>query len=123
LRQAAGNRQAEVKPMTCAFISDHKIDSYLKLQIMLLLHRRGQRSISLDELADQIFVADMHGLERLICELCAVGLLCDEARRWRLADRPEVAYCLRCLECTFDDPLARQQLLKQISSAASPHVS
>ncbi len=109
--------------MTCAFISDHKIDSYLKLQIMLLLHRRGQRRISLDELADQIFVADTRSLERLLHELGAAGLLCDEARRWRLADQPEIAYCLRCLECTFDDPLARQQLLKQISSAASPYVS
>jgi hypothetical protein len=109
--------------MTCTFISGHKIDSYLKLQILLLFHRRQQRGLGLDELADQIFVADVRGLERLLRELGATGLLCDEARRWRLADRPEVGYCLRCLECTFDDPLARQQLLKQINSAASPYVS
>jgi hypothetical protein len=109
--------------MTCAFVSDHKIDSYLKLQIMLLLHRRGQRSITLDELADQVFVADMSSLERLMGELSEAGLLCGDARRWTLANRPDVAYCLRCLERTFDDPLARQQLLRQVGAARAPLVS
>lgn len=106
--------------MTCAFISDHKIDSYLKLQIMLLLHRSRERSLTLDELSDQVFVADMHRLERLLGELDQAGLLYVEARRWRLCDRPEVGYCLHCLTRTFDDPLARQQLLRQISAARPP---
>lgn len=103
--------------MTCAFVSDHKIDSYLKLQILFLLRRRGQRSIALDELADLVFVADLNNLERLLQELGEAGLLRVDARRWTLADRTDVTYCLRCLERTFDDPLARQQLLRQVGAA------
>ena len=104
--------------MTCAFISDHKIDSYLKLQVLLLLHRRPQKSASVDELADQFFVGDMKALQRQVDELCQCGLLRCEERRWTLQDQPAITYCLGCLELTFDDPLARQRLLSQ---TAFPH--
>ncbi|HSN73501.1 MAG TPA: hypothetical protein VL334_00260 [Anaerolineae bacterium] len=103
--------------MTCAFISDHKIDSYLKLQVLLLLHRRPQKSAMLNELADQLFVGDVQALQRQVNELCQCGLLGCEARRWTLQDRPAIVYCLSCLERTFDDPLARQRLLSQISAS------
>ena len=109
--------------MTCAFISDHKIDSYLKLRVLLLLYRRPQKSASLDELADQFFVGDVQALQRQVSELCQCGLLCSEARRWTLQDRPAIAYCLSCLERAFDDPLARQRLLSQISASRPSYIS
>ena len=99
--------------MTCAFISDYRIDSYLKLQVLLLLHRRPQKSATLNELADQLFVGDVQALQRQVGELCQCGLLGCEARRWTLLDRPAITYCLECLKRTFDDPLARQRLLSQ----------
>ena len=49
--------------MTCAFVSDYKIDSYLKLRVLLALHEHPQQSLSLDELCEQFFVADRHALE------------------------------------------------------------
>lgn len=108
--------------MTCAFISDHKIDSYLKLQVLLLLHGLPQRSASLDELADRLFVGDMQALQEQVDELRQCGLLRCEARRWTLQDQPAITYCLECLERTFDDPLARQRLLSQTSATRSPMV-
>jgi predicted transcriptional regulator len=108
--------------VTCAFISDHKIDSYLKLQVLLLLHRLPQKSASLYELADQFFVGDVQALQRQVNELCQCGLLRCEARRCTLQDQPAIIYCLECLERTFDDPLARQRLLSQTIACRSPMV-
>ena len=109
--------------MTCAFISDHKIDSYLKLQVLLLLHKRPQSSASLAELAERLFVGDVQALQKQVNELSQYGLLRSDARCWVLLDQPAITYCLTCLERTFDDPLARQRLLRQIAAPQPPTVS
>lgn len=100
--------------MPCAFVSDYKIDSYLKLRILFLLHAQPQCSMSLDELCDQLFVADRRMLQQLVSELCQHGLLDSEGARWSGSSQPAVAYCLSCLKRAFDDPLARQRLLDQV---------
>ncbi len=103
--------------MWCAFVNNHQVNSYLKLQVLLRISRSSQQGMSLDELAEQIFVADLGALEQLLGELCQQGVLRCDAQRWALHDRPEVASCLACLERTFADPLARQHLLRQISAS------
>jgi hypothetical protein len=109
--------------VTCAFIRDHKIDSYLKLQVLLHLRRNSCQGASLIELADRFFVADHRRLEKLMNELCQQGLLHIDAWRWALHDQPDIAYCLGCLERTFDDPMARQRLLRQISANPASYIS
>lgn len=101
--------------MTCAFVATHKIDSYLKLRVLLSLHLEDQRSLSLDELGEQFFLADQRGLEQLLAELCQHGLLICDGVSWRKNDQPDIASCLCCLTHTFDDPWARQRLLNQIA--------
>lgn len=109
--------------MTCAFISDYKIDSYLKLRVLLALYDYPQHSLSLDELCEQFFVADRRALERLVGELCQQRLLACKGARWTGSSQPAVAYCLACLERTFDDPLARQRLLDQVAGRNASYVS
>lgn len=101
--------------MTCAFVNNRKIDSYLKLRILLTMHEHSQQSLSLDELCEQFFVADRPALEQLMIDLCQQGLLDCNGARWTSSSQPDVVYCLTCLERTFDDPLARQRLLDQIA--------
>lgn len=105
--------------MTCAFVNSHKINSYLKLRLLLALHAQPQRRLSLDELSEQFFIADCRLLEQLMADLGQRGLLqCDDAG-WRRSDQAAIVDCLRCLERTFDNPLARQSLLKQVADRAS----
>ena len=109
--------------MLCAFISDYKINSYLKLRVLLSLHSDPQHSLSLDELCDQFFVADQHALEQLVAAFCQQGLLIRDGARWTRSGQPAVTYCLACLERTFDDPLARQRLLDQVAGRNTGYVS
>jgi len=105
--------------MTCAFIDSYGVDSYLKLRVLLLLQQQPHRTLSLDELCEQFFVADQRMLEQMMTDLCRSGALsCDDAG-WRQAEQPAICQCLACLQRTFDDPLARQQLLRQISARPS----
>lgn len=100
--------------MTCAFVDNHKIDSYLKLRVLLSMVKQPQCSLSLDDLCEQFFVADRRALARLMAELCQRGLLTCDSAGWKSSDRPDNADCLACLARTFDDPLARQRLLDQV---------
>ena len=105
--------------MTSAFVDNHKIDSYLKLRLLLALHAQPQRRLSLDELSEQFFIADCRVLERLTTDLGRRGLLQYDDAGWRSSDQAATVDCLCCLERTFDDPLARQRLLKQVADRAS----
>jgi hypothetical protein len=109
--------------MTCAFVADHKIDSYLKLRVLLSMHKQPQRSLSLDELCEQFFVADRYALEQLIAELCQRGLLNCDGVRWTGSDQPAITHCLACLERTFNDPQARQRLLDQVTGRRTDYVN
>jgi hypothetical protein len=101
--------------MPCAFVDNYKIDSYLKLRMLLALHAQPQRRVSLDELSEQFFISDCCALEQLVTDLGRRGLLQCDAAGWRRSDQAAVIDCLCCLERTFDDPWARQRLLNQIA--------
>ena len=87
------------------------------------MHKQPQRSLSMDELCEQFFVADRRALEQLMVELCQRGLLTCNDAAWTGNDRPDIAYCLACLERTFDDPLARQRLLDQVVERKAGYVA
>ena len=108
--------------MRCAFVDNHNIDSYLKLRLLLSMHQQPRRSLSLDKLSEQFFVADRRALEQLLSDLCQRGLLTRDGGGWRGSDRPDIADCLTCLTRTFDDPLARQRLLDQVATLKTGHV-
>ncbi len=123
LRPQTQMLSVEDAPMTCAFIATYKIDSYLKLRVLLSLQKQPQHSLSLDEMCEQFFVADRSALERLIADLSQRGLLICDGARWMGSARPDVTHCLACLARTFDDPLARQRLLAQVTAHNAGYVN
>lgn len=102
--------------MLCDFIPSHRIDSFLKLRILLGLHQAPQRKTSLQELGDRLYVGDVSLLNQAVTDLSLHGLVCANNDSLALADCPEITYCLECLTDTFNDPMARQGLLKQIAA-------
>lgn len=105
--------------MLCDFIPGYRIDSFLKLRILLGLHEQPQCRTSLQELGDRLYVGDVTLLKQTVSDLSLQGLVHANNGSLSLADRPEVTYCLGCLTDMFDDPLARQGLLRQIAALQS----
>lgn len=100
----------------CPFLSAKRVDSYQKLGLLLWLDRCEQESLSLLELAEQLFIADLPLLERALAGLEITGVVQRTENRYRLIRTPEAEYCLACLAATFESPLARQGLLAQIAA-------
>lgn len=105
--------------MECEFIPSHGIDSFLKLRVLFSLHQLPSHSATLQELSERLFVGDSALLQQTVADLACHGLVQSTAERCTLDEQPEIAYCLRCLTKTFDDPWARQGLLDWIAAAHS----
>lgn len=100
----------------CPFLVVKRIDSFQKLGLVLWLDRHGDAPVSLLELADQAFFADLSLLERSLAELSAAGLIDSQAGRYRMIHSPEIDYCLACLTESFESPLARQGILACVTA-------
>jgi hypothetical protein len=75
---------------------------------------------SLQQLAERLYLGHLPLLERIINDLRLAGLVERVGSHYQLSDDPQVRSYLKVLAETFDDPLARQQILAQVQKGNLP---
>jgi hypothetical protein len=105
-----------VKGSIADFIQAKRIDSFQKLRLLLFLYQRPEVTKSLKQLAERLYLGHLPLLERMMNDLRLAGLVERVGSRYQLSDDPEVRSYLKALAETFDDPMARQQILAQVQN-------
>lgn len=97
------------------FIRAKRIDSFQKLRLLDFLHRHPESSWTSQEIAERLYLGNMPLLEEIMADLRSAGLVDCVANRCILHNETEVRSCLQCLAEICEDPLARQQILDQVT--------
>ena len=100
------------------FIRSKNVDSFQKLRVLLFLHRNSNTPRTCQQLAEQLFIS-VPLLEKIIYDLQISGLLDCREHCYALRKEADLKKCLECLAGTFEDPVARQDLLDQIKTIQS----
>lgn len=93
------------------YIQVKGIDSFQKLQVLLFLHQHPNLKSTGPELAEHLYIGDTVLLTKIIRDLYLAGLVERTGNRYKVRDEPDVQSYLQDLSKTFEDPLARQELL------------
>lgn len=96
------------------FIHDKHIDSVQKLFLLLYLYQHPRMQKTGQEFGWQLYLGFTPQVEKMITDLHAVGLVDHVNNCYKLCNESQVKTCLQRLAQAFDDPLVRQQMLKQI---------
>jgi hypothetical protein len=97
------------------FIRARHIDSFQKLRLLVFLHRHSESSWTSQEIAGSLYMGDVPLLEGILADLRAAGLVDCIGNGCRLHNEPGVRSILQRLEEMCEDPLARQQILDQVT--------
>lgn len=100
------------------FLTRHRIDSFGKVWFLLFLWQREGHAIS-RAFAPVATFSDAVTLDETIDELESVGLLLQQEDRCVLRKDAETENGLRSMRATYEDPLARQQLLSRLYQLSS----
>ena len=98
------------------FIQVKHINSFQKLRLLLFLYQRPEVTKSLQQLAERLYLGHLPLLERMMNDLRLAGLIERVGSCYQLSDDPQVRSYLKVLAATFDDPMARQQILNQVQT-------
>jgi hypothetical protein len=109
-----------VKGSIADFIEVKQIDSFQKLRLLLFLYQRPEVAKSLQQLAERLYLGHLPLLEQIMNDLRLAGLVERVGSRYQLANDPQVRSFLKDLAATFDDPMARQQILAQVQKDNLP---
>lgn len=91
------------------------LDSFQKLYFLLFLHHHPDMTGTCREFAEHLYLGDSPALEKIISDLYWAGFVQQVENRYKLQDQSDVKTYLNQLARAFEDPVARQQLLKQVS--------
>lgn len=97
------------------FIRARRIDSFQKLRLLVFLHQHPESSWTSQEIAEKLYLGDVPLLEGIMADLRSAGLVDCEGHGCTLHNEPGVRSCLQRLDEMFEDPLARQQILDQVT--------
>jgi hypothetical protein len=97
------------------FIKNKKINSYQKVRLLLFLYHHPCIKPTIPELAQKLYLGEIHILMNIMTELEVVGLIDCKENRYALGNDPAITAMLQRLSKTVDDPIARQRILQQIS--------
>ena len=97
------------------FLRVRQIDSFQKLRILLFMAQHPQRVGTSQQWAEWLYLGDTFFLEKILRELRQVGLVNWRPEGCTLANEAEIKPHLKALGRIFNDPLARQTLLQQVS--------
>ena len=100
------------------FIRSKKIDSIQKLNLLLFLDKNPDTQGTSHCFARKLHLGDIRLVEEIIEELKDKGVIKYAGQHYFLADNPEIKTSLKHLAKSFEHPLMRQTLLKQIQSGA-----
>lgn len=103
------------------FIHTRHIDSFQKLYFLLFLHEHPDMNGTNQDFSNQLYLANQAQLTKIITDLQAVGLVDQIEDHYKLHNQPDVEVWLEHLAKAFDDPMARQQLLKYVEKEAVLH--
>ena len=96
------------------FIRSKQIDSYQKLRVLFFFHDHADSSWSSRQIARQLYLGEGPVLEEIIADLQAAGLLNCSVDRCRLRDETALNVGLEHLIKTYENPLARQEILNSL---------
>lgn len=101
------------------FIQAKHIDSVQKLYVLLFLHQHPQLVGTSQQLANHLYLGHLPLVERILNDLREVGLVDGIGNRYKFCNDSKVEANLQSLAEAIKNPVARQELLKQIGSG--PH--
>ena len=101
------------------FIRVRHIVSFQKLRLLAFLHRNPESSWTSQEIAETLYIGDVPLLESIIADLRSAGLIDCDGNGCTLHNEPGIRSCLQHLDEIFEDPLARQQVLEQVTRDTS----
>ncbi len=96
------------------FIRAKRIDSFRKLHFLLFLQQHPDMEGTSQEFSERLYLGDTLLVEEIASDLQKAGLLVSTELGWKLAEEPDIKNCLHSLARTFENPLARQELLEQM---------
>jgi hypothetical protein len=99
------------------FIRARRIDSFLKLRLLLLLQQNPQMKGTQEELAKRLHLGPAFLLEGIITDLHRTDLITCIDNHYTLQDEPEIREALYGLAQAFENPLTRLDLLVQLKSS------
>jgi hypothetical protein len=97
------------------FIRARRIDSFHKLRLLAFLYQHPESSWTSQGIAERLYLGDVPLLERIIADLRSAGLVDCVGNGCTLHNEPGVRACLQRLGEMCEDPLARQQILDQVT--------
>jgi hypothetical protein len=98
------------------FIRARHIDSVQKLYVLLFLYQHPKLVGTSQQLADQLYLGHLTLVEEILNGLHGVGLVERVGSRYKLCNDSEAGECLQSLAEAAKNPVARQDLLRQIGS-------
>ena len=101
------------------YIQSKGIDSFQKLQFLLFLHQHPQMKGTHKEFAEQLYWGDITLLTKIIIDLQFAGLIEQVGQRYKLRNEPGNRFYLQKLARTFENPLARQELIDHVQAQKS----
>ncbi|GAB4530070.1 MAG: hypothetical protein Kow0063_07750 [Anaerolineae bacterium] len=97
------------------FIRARHIDSFQKLRLLAFLYQHPESSWTSQEIAEKLCLGDVPLLERIMADLRSAGLVDCVGKSYTLHNEPGVRSSLQRLDEVCEDPLARQQILDQVT--------
>jgi hypothetical protein len=97
------------------FIKAKHIDSFQKLIFLLFLYQHPGIQGTSQEFGTRLYLGNTGLSEKIFAELQQAGLVDQIENGFKLHDGADIDPDLRRLAQAFEDPLARQQLLNQVS--------
>ena len=101
------------------FIQTRHIDSFQKLHLLIFFHQHPESSWTTQQIVERLYLGDVPLLEEMIDDLQAAGLINRTANRFKLSDDARIRSRLHSLAKTYEDPLARQEILDDLRHRAS----
>ena len=102
-----------IDPIT-EFINARHIDSFQKLILLIFLYQHPTLRGTSQEFATQLYLGNPKLLDRILIDLQRAGLVDKIENGYKLHHSKDIDPKLQRLAQAFEDPLARQQLLKQV---------
>lgn len=99
-------------------IHSKHINSFQKLYFLLFLYHHPDMQGTSQEFAERSYFGNTGLIDQLMADLGQVGLIDQIQNTYQLHREPDLSSWLRDLDRTFQDPLARQELLTEVKLTA-----
>ncbi len=113
------NRTRALDENLSRFLAQRQIDSFSKVWFLLFLWQRSEEAINRDFARIATF-SDERTLDEIIEELADVGLITVGDGTCALRRETEIEVGLHAMLSTYEDPVARQQLLGRLYRHSTP---